>query len=105
MAKPAAAGKITAIAGEIITVQDRAKSSETIVYSSSTTFKTMSGTTTASALKVGDFIAAMGTKSSDGTVNATAIVIGAPPGRGSPGGKPPAGKGTPPPKNSSTSSS
>jgi hypothetical protein len=94
--RPTAAGQITALSGTDITVQERDKTSETIVFSSSTTFRTMSGTTTSSALKVGDFIAVLGTKNPDGTVTATSVMTGAPPnGRGGPGGhpagKPPAG--------------
>ena len=60
------------------------KTSVTVVYSSSTTFKTNPGpnggtTSSASALKVGDFVGVQGTKNSDGTVPATAVVIGRPP--------------------------
>ncbi len=108
MAKPTAAGKITALSGDDITVQDQNKTTETIVFSSSTTFRTMSGTTTSAALKVGDFISATGTKNSDGTVTATAVMIGGPPPGGGPGGhpggKPPAGHNPGgPPKGSNAS--
>jgi hypothetical protein len=104
-AKPAAAGKITALSGNDITITNRDKTTETIVFAASTTFRTRSGTTTSSALKVGDFIAVMGTTNSDGTVTATSVMVGSPPpGRGGPGGpgghrggKPPAGQGGPPP--------
>jgi hypothetical protein len=105
MAKPTAAGKITALSGDNITIADRDKTTETVVFSATTTFRTMSGTTTSSSLKVGDFIAVNGTKSSDGTVTATSVMVGAPPmGKGGPGGhrggKPPAGSGPPPPRSS-----
>jgi hypothetical protein len=101
MVKPTAAGKITALSGDTITIQSRDQTTETIDFSSSTTFRTMSGTTTSSALKVGDFIAVSGTKNSDGTVTATSVMVGPPPmGRGGPGGhrgaKPPPGRGAPP---------
>ena len=88
--------------GEDITVQNRDKTTTTVVVSSATAYKTMAGskgtgsTASASALKVGDFIGVQGAKSSDGTVLASSIVISdGPPsgGRGGPvtGGRPPAG--------------
>ncbi len=72
------------------------------MVSSATTYKTMTGsqgataTTSASALKVGDFVGVQGTKSSDGSVTASSIVISAGPPPGSrvgpvKGGRPPAG--------------
>jgi hypothetical protein len=102
MAKPTAAGKITALSGDDITITNRDKTTETVVFSASTTFRNRWGTTTAAALKVGDFIAVMGTTNSDGSVTATSVMLGGPPpGRGGPGGprgsKPPVGKGGPPP--------
>jgi hypothetical protein len=107
MARPTVSGKITALSGDTITVETNAKSSVTVVSSSSTTFKTNGGggggtTSSASALKVGDFIGVTGTKNSDGSVTATAVMIGRPAqmGRGGPGGmgkggKPPSGAGAP----------
>jgi hypothetical protein len=102
MSKPTAAGKITALSGDDITLKGKDSATQTVVYSSSTTFRTGSGsTTTAADLKVGQSIAVTGTKGSDGTVTASTIVIGVPPaGRGGPsghpGGKPPSGMGSPP---------
>jgi hypothetical protein len=102
--RPAVSGKITALSGDDITLETKAKSTVTVVYSSGTAFKTDPGpsggaTTTASALKVGVFIGVTGTKDSDGTVTATTIVIGRPAqmGKGGPGrgDKPPSGAGAP----------
>jgi hypothetical protein len=113
MARPTVSGKITALSGDDVTVETNAKSSVTVVYSSSTTFKTDPGpsggtTSSASALKVGAFIGVTGTKNSDGSVTATTVMIGRPaqmgkgrpggpggPGGGSKGGKPPSGGGVP----------
>ncbi len=87
-ARPTILGRISALSGADITVRTRSKTT-TVVYSSATTFKTMSGpsgassNSSASALKVGDFVGAQGTKNSDGTVTASSIVIGT--------GPPPAG--------------
>jgi hypothetical protein len=100
--KPTAAGKITGLSGEDITIVGQGKTTQSVVYTSSTTFRDMSGTTSASALKVGAFISAVGTKASDGTVTATSIMVGQapPPNRsGAPGGKgtkPPGGRGNTP---------
>ncbi len=92
MARPTVSGKITALSGDDITVETNAKTSVTVVYSSSTTFKTNPGpgggtTSSASALKVGAFIGVTGTKNSDGSVTATTVMIGRPPsdGQGRPG--------------------
>jgi len=91
--RPTVMGKVTALSGGDITVQTRGKRTTTIVYSSATTFKTMSGPggtssgASASALEVGSFIAALGTRSSDGSVTASSIVIA--------NGPPPAGNGAP----------
>ena len=80
-ARPTVLGRITALSGDDITVQTRGKKTTTVVCSSATTFKTLSGpsgtssSSSASALRVGDFIGAQGTKNSDGTVTASSIVI------------------------------
>ena len=102
MARPTVAGKITALSGDDITVETSSEASVTVVYSSGTTFETNPGpkratTSSASALKVGDFIGVQGTKNSDSTVTASTVVIGRAPqtGRGRAGGAPPRG-GTPP---------
>jgi Domain of unknown function (DUF5666) len=107
MARPTVTGTITALSGDDITVETNAKSSVTVVYSSGTTFKTDPGpgggtTSSASALKVGAFIAATGAENSDGSVTATSVMIGRPaqmgkggPGGGSKGGKPPSRAGGP----------
>jgi len=91
--QPTAGGKITALSGDEITISTRGSTTETVVYSDSTTFKTMSGTTTAADLKVGEFITVQGTKASDGDVTATTIMVSTGP-PGNHGG--PAGKGGPP---------
>jgi len=106
MARPTVSGKITALSGDDITVETNATTSVTVVYSSSTTFKANPGpsatTSSAAALKVGDFIGVQGTKNSDSSVTASSVTIGrpqqmgkggAPGGRGgsSRGGKPPSG--------------
>ena len=93
-ARPTVMGKVTALSGNHITVQTRGKKTTTVVYSSATTFKTVSGPggtssrSSASAVEVGSFIGALGTRSSDGSVTASSIVIST--------GSPPAGNGTPP---------
>jgi uncharacterized protein DUF5666 len=79
--RPTVLGRITALSGEDITVQTRGKKTTTVVSSSATTFKTLSGpsgtssSSSASALRVGDFIGVQGTKDSDGTLTASSIVI------------------------------
>lgn len=74
-------GRITALSGGTIALQARGKVTQRVTYSSATAFRTRSGTTSSAALKVGDFIAVQGTKTSDGSVTATSIMIGTnPPG-------------------------
>jgi hypothetical protein len=97
--RPTLGGKITALSADDITVKTSDGSTLTVVYSSKTTFISMSGKGTsnsasASSLKVGEFIGVWGTKSGT-TVSATAIMIGTM----SPNG----GKGGPPGKGSNTS--
>jgi hypothetical protein len=96
---PTAAGRITALNGDDITIVGQGKTTQSVVYTSSTIFRDGSGTTSASALKVGTFISAVGTTASDGTVTATSIMVGQGPPltrSGAPGGKgtkPPGGRG------------
>ena len=83
MARPTVAGKITALSGDDITLQSNASTSVTVVSTSSTKFETDPGpgggtTSSASALKVGDFVGVQGTRNSDGTVTATTVTIGRP---------------------------
>ena len=97
--QPAAAGKITALSGDVITIEDRQGTSQTVSYTSATTFHSRTGTASAANLKDGDFIAAQGTKDTDGSVVATNIMISttAPGHRGhGPGGRPPAARGAMP---------
>jgi hypothetical protein len=101
VARPTVSGKVTALNGDDITVETDAKSPVTVVYSAGTTFKANAGpgggtTSSASALKVGDFIGVQGTRNSDGSVTASSVTIGRPPqtGKGGPGG--PARNGKPP---------
>lgn len=85
--RPTVLGRIIALSGDDVTVQTRGKTT-TVVSSSATTFKTLSGSSgtssrsSASALRVGDFIGVQGAENSDGTVTASCIVIstGPPPG-------------------------
>ena len=92
IARPTVSGKVTALSGDDITVETNAKSAVTVVFSASTTFKADPGpgrgtTSSASALKVGDFIGVQGTKNSDGSVTASSVTIGRPQmGKGAPGG-------------------
>ena len=97
MVRPTVAGTVTAMSGNTVTVETRARRSVTVVTSSSTTYKTNSGqtgasTSSASALKVGAFIGVQGTTNTDGTVSATSVVIGRPPQMGR--GLPPRGTGS-----------
>jgi hypothetical protein len=99
--RPTASGKVTSVSGDVITLSVRTKSTPTVTVdtTASTTYRTMTGSTTASAVKVGDFVSVQGTKASDGTVTAKTVMVGtAPPGKmGAPGGKRPSGqKGAPP---------
>jgi hypothetical protein len=102
MGPPTASGQVTALSGDTITIRTRDTTSETVTFTSSTTFRTRSLTSTAAALKVGDFVGVLGTKNSDGSVTATSIVFGTtapgPMGHGGrhPGGPPPRGAGSPP---------
>ena len=94
-ARPTLGGKITALSGTSITVRTRDSSATTVDYSDNTKFTTFSakGSTTAtsaSALKVGEFVGVIGTKESNGTVSATTIMISTGPPGGS-GARPPAG--------------
>jgi Domain of unknown function (DUF5666) len=91
--QPTAGGKITALSGDEITIATRNSTTETVTYSDSTTFRTMSGTTTAASLKVGEFIMVRGTKASNGDVTATTIMVSTGP-PGNHNGKP--GQGGPP---------
>jgi hypothetical protein len=100
--QPTVGGKVTGLSSDDIIVQTQGNKSVTVVYSSSTTFRTMAGTrgsgTTSSssaALKVGDFVGVDGTKNANGTVSASSITIGTGMPSGGRGG-PPGRKGTPP---------
>ncbi len=108
MGRPTVAGKITALSGDDITVETDTTTSVTVVSTASTKFESNPGptggtTSSASALKVGDFIGVQGTKNSDGTVTATTVMIGRAPQRGNGGrggaagrgGTPPSGPGAP----------
>jgi hypothetical protein len=95
---PRADGKVTAVNGNTITVQPgkdngnepsgESKTVTTIQLNSSTTYDNGPGQSgSASSIKVGDFIIAMGTVSSDGTtLTASHVMIGGPGGGGCPGG-------------------
>jgi hypothetical protein len=97
--QPTTGGKVTSLSDDVITLQDRDRTSQTVTYSSTTTFRTMTGSTTATALKVGEFIMVVGTKNTDGSVTAKSITVGTgPPGNvgDHPGGNRPSPKGDPP---------
>jgi hypothetical protein len=85
---PHAGGKITTISGSTITVSDPGNTTMTIHVTASTTYTdAQTGKNTSlSALKVGDFIVADGTRNSDGSFTATAIHLL--PAGGFPGGLP-----------------
>jgi hypothetical protein len=113
--QPTVGGKVTGLSGDDITLQTQGNKGVTVVYSSSTTFKTRAGTrgsgttssSSAAALKVGDFVGVDGTKNANGTVSASSVTIvtgmpsggrggppgrkGAPPGQGGRGGSAPTG--------------
>ena len=95
-ARPTVAGKITALSGDDITVETTRDATVTVVYSSRTTFQNGGTATSASALKVGDFVGVQGTES-DGTVTASTVMVGRPPGSrpGRSGGSTPR-RGAPP---------
>lgn len=99
--RPTVLGKVTALTGSDVTVQTRGKKTTTVVSSSETTFKTISGpngtpsSSSASALKVGAFVGVLGTKNSDGSVTASSIVISTAPPPGGAGGAP-GHRGAPP---------
>ena len=71
--RPAVMGKVTARSGDDITVQARGKTT-TVVYSSATTFETVSAPggapagSSASALEVGRFVVVQGARHRDGSV-------------------------------------
>ncbi len=107
--QPTVGGKVTGLSGDDITVQTQGDKSVTVVYSSSTTFKTMAGTrgsgtstsSSAAALKVGSFVGVDGTKNANGTVSASSVSIGTGMPAGGRGGTP-GGKGAPPGRGGST---
>jgi hypothetical protein len=102
LARPTVGGRVTALSGDDITVQAQNDKSVTVVYSTTTTFRSGGGgvakgsTTNASAsnLKVGDFVGVNGTKNTDGTVTATTITISTSTPTGARGGPPGHGTGT-----------
>jgi hypothetical protein len=90
MAHPTTGGRITALSTDTITIETRTKKSQTVSYGATTTFRSMKGTSSASALAVGDFVTVIGTQNSDGSV--TSIMLGRPPaGRPGAGSRPPKG--------------
>jgi hypothetical protein len=101
--QPTVGGKVTGLSGDDITLQTQGNRSVTVVYSSSTTFKTRpdargsetTSNSSASALKLGDFVGVDGTKNADGTVSASSVTIGTGPPSGG-RGEPPVDTGAPP---------
>jgi hypothetical protein len=89
--QPTTGGRVTGLATGAITISTRAKTTQTVTYSSATTFRTRSGSSSSLSLKVGQFVTVEGTKNADGSVTAKSIMISsAPPGRPGqgPGGRP-----------------
>ena len=72
---PQAGGKVTAISGSTITIQDRQGATQAIHTSASTTVQRAGQTASLSDIAVGTQIGAEGTKNSDGSLNAEAIQI------------------------------
>jgi hypothetical protein len=72
---PHAGGKVTAISGSTITIQDRQGATQAIHTSASTTVQRAGQTVTLSDIAVGAHIRAEGTKNSDGSLNAEVIQI------------------------------
>jgi hypothetical protein len=70
---PHAGGAVTAISGSTITVKDRDGSSVTIKVTGSTTYDVAGATAKLSDIKVGMFLDAEGTQSSDGSLTATSV--------------------------------
>lgn len=66
-------GKVTAISGSTITVQEPDGTTAKIVVGSSTTFRVDGATGALSGIKVGMVVMAEGTKASDGTLTASAV--------------------------------
>jgi hypothetical protein len=88
--KPTTGGKITALSTDLITIETPNRAKQTIAYSTSTKFRTLSGSSSSSALKLGEFVAVVGSETSDRGVTATTIVIST-----SPSGTPARGPGKP----------
>jgi hypothetical protein len=74
-ARPTTAGKITALSGDTITIHTRHGTSQSVTYSSTTTFDAGSGNSSSAGLAIGDFVAVQGATNSDGSVTATNIMI------------------------------
>ena len=84
------AGKITAINGNVITVQGRDGKEQTFTVGNETSFARNEEKASFADLKVGDFVGAMGKRGEDGQFNATEVRGGdKPPQRGGRGGRPP----------------
>jgi len=96
---PTAAGKVASVGTDSFTITTRAGATVTVDVGSSTTYRDAKVTSaTLADVTVGEQVAVVGSESS-GTVTATSVMIGMPPGphpggpgKGKPGaGKPPAG--------------
>lgn len=75
IALPQAGGKVTAISGSTITIQDRQGATQAIHTSASTTVQRAGQTASLGDIAVGAQIGAEGTKNSDGSLNADVIQI------------------------------
>lgn len=72
---PTYVGQVTAISGNTITIKDRQGASQIIHTSSTTTVERADTSSSLSAIATGDYIAASGAKSSDGSLNAEQISV------------------------------
>ncbi len=103
--KPTVVGTVTAVGNDRVTLRtmgppnssNASATHQTVVvtYDAATTRHTLRGTSSSSALTVGEFVVVVGTRQHDGTVAATALYAGAAPrGPGGSGtGRPPSGTG------------
>lgn len=86
---PRTTGRVTAVSGSTLTLLTFAGSSVTVDTTAATVYASPSGSTSPSAVAVGDVVTAEGHAASDGTVTATELFVGNPPAGGPAGGPAP----------------
>ena len=64
--KATTSGRVTTISGSTITLTGRGGATKTVTFTASTDFRTPTGTSSSSALAVGDLVAVRGTTEADG---------------------------------------